>query len=980
MRFADAVVPAQWASETLVHAEFAGDGAGVAPLTWAQRVMWRSIARNGSNHVFLNLRRTVPVSRRAGAAVPGVARAVGALVGRHGALRTRVREVDGEPRQETAAAGALPLLVCAGAHDGAEAAREAAGRLGDVAFDHAAEWPLRVALVTVDDRVRQVVVVFSHSTVDAYAAETVLRDLRLIMLRGDVSTPAGPQSADVARGQHGADRDRSARAVGHWLREFDRLPTSPPAQPGPGLAPPWRRGVLVSSAVDTATRLIAARHRVSGSAVLLAGVVAMAAGGDGQDRRGLFPMAHNRFRAGYANAVANLGQIGFGVLDLSGRPHFGELLSRVWSASLDGLRHAYYDPVALRHAFVERGVDPASAFQPHYYFNDIRLPLGGVDRVPVVTRDTLRAATGRSTFSWTTGLDQASWQLLTHVVDEPSGVGVTLTVDTRHRTLDAVEPFLRGLEELLVEAAFHEVPWPWSPAAGPSPAAESALTAGPSPAAESALTAGPSPAAESALTAGPSPAAGPVPTGGTGGDAWPGGDRVAYAEFDGGRDATAPLTWGQRAMWRTVAEFVAPAAYRVLTLPRTLAVSARAGVDVPRAVRAVGALLARHESLRTRVRPHDGQLCQVASAAGRLPVGVHAVPRPADDPDGARTAAELAARLAGVPFDHAVAYPLRVALVTVDDRVRQVVLVFSHCAVDFHAAGIVLRDLRLLLLRGVLDSPPGLQSLDLAARERTVQRRRSQRAVAYWTRQFAGLPMDLADPTGAGSTPRYRRGSLVSPAVHHAVRLVAARHGVSTSTVLLAATAAVLSGGGQDACGMVVMANNRFPPGYDQAVATLNQIGLCRLDLVDRPDFAELLSRAGRAALDAYRHAYYDPAEFERAFTELGHDHRSVLAPLCYLNDTRLAPEVGPGAAGPDEAGLRAMVTPGAFRWVGELDRFAWRCRVQVLDAPGAVELVVTADTRYLSVERAEGLLSGIEALLVEAAFHGVPWPWSPAG
>ncbi|MEU1753029.1 condensation domain-containing protein [Micromonospora matsumotoense] len=943
MRFADVVVPAEWASETLVHAEFSGDGAGVAPLTWAQRVMWRSIARNGSNHVFLNLRRTVPVSARAGTDLPAAVRAVGVWVGRHGSLRTRVRDVDGEPRQETAADGLLPLLVRVGAQDGAEAAREAAGRLGDVAFDHAAEWPLRVALVTVDDRVRQVVVVFSHSTVDAYAAETVLRDLRLIMLRGGLPTPAGPQSADVARRQHGADRARSARAVGHWLREFDRLPTSPLAPAGPGLAPPWRRGVLVSSAVDTAARLIAARHRVSGSAVLLTGLAAMAAGRSGRERCGLFPMAHNRFRAGYANAVANLGQIGFGVLDLSGRPDFGELLSRVWSASLDGLRHAYYDPVALRHAFEERGVDPASAFQPHYYFNDVRLPVGGVDRVPAVTRDELRAATGRSTFSWTAGLDQASWHLLAHVVDEPAGVGVTLTVDTRHLVLDAVEPFLRGLEELLVEAAFDDVPWPWSPTpAGPPAAAPPAAAL---------------------------PAAGPGIDG-----------AVAYAEFHGGRDATAPLTWGQRAMWRTVAEFVAPAAYRVLTLPRTLAVSARAGMDVPRAVRAVGALVARHESLRTRVRPHDGELCQQASAAGRLPVGVHAVPRPADDPDGASAAAELSARLAGSPFDHAVEYPLRVALVTVDDRVRQVVLVFSHCAVDFHAATTVLRDLRMLLLRGSLDSPPGLQSLDLAARERTAELRRSQRAVAYWVRQFTGLPMNLADPVGSGSTPRYRQGSLVSPAAHHAGRLVAARHGVSTSTALLAATAAVLSGdGGQDACGIVVMANNRFPPGYDHAVATLNQIGLCRLDLADRPDFAELLSRAGRASLDAYRHAYYDPAEFERAFTDLGHDHRSVLAPLCYLNDTRLAAEVDPGTAGPDEAALRAMVTPGAVRWVGKLDRFAWRCRVQVRDAPGAVELVVTADTRYLPAERAERLLSGVEALLVEAAFHEVPWPWSPA-
>ncbi|MFG1955684.1 hypothetical protein [Micromonospora sp. NPDC048830] len=169
------------------------------------------------------------------------------------------------------------------------------------------------------------------------------------------------------------------------------------------------------------------------------------------------------------------------------------------------------------------------------------------------------------------------------------------------------------------------------------------------------------------------------------------------------------------------------------------------------------------------------------------------------------------------------------------------------------------------------------------------------------------------------------------------------------------------------------MANNRFPPGYDGAVGTLNQIALCRLDLADRPGLVELLSRARRAALEAYRHAYCDPAAFERAFTELGHDHRSVLAPLCYLNDVRLSQNVGAGGTGPDEAALRAMAARGAFRWLEGLDGFAWRCRIQVLDAPGAVELVVTADTRYLPPERAERLLRAVEALLVEAAFRDVP-------
>ncbi|MEU4565175.1 condensation domain-containing protein [Micromonospora sp. NPDC023956] len=448
-------------------------------------------------------------------------------------------------------------------------------------------------------------------------------------------------------------------------------------------------------------------------------------------------------------------------------------------------------------------------------------------------------------------------------------------------------------------------------------------------------------------------------------------EAVAYADFHGGRAATGPLTWGQRAMWRAVVEFES-ARHSFLNLRRTLAVSPRATVDPPRALRALAALVGRHESLRTRVRPRDGELHQVAAAEGRLPVLVHTVPAAGADPDGQRAAGALAARLGDPRFDHAAEWPLRVALVVVAGLVRQVVVVFSHSTVDFHATETVLRDLRMLLLRGTAPNPPGLQSLDVAERERQVERRRSDRAVAYWLRQFPTLGAGtFAEPAGPGLTPRYRRGTLTSPAIHHAARLLAARHRVSSSTVLLAATAAALRpGSGPAVCGIFTMANNRFQPDYDTAISKLNQIGLCRVDLTGRPGFAEMLRRARQASLDGYRHAYYDPLALAGAFADHGYDYGTALAPFCYLNDIRLPHDVPPAPAGPDEPALR---TAGSFRWLEELDRFAWRCRIQVVDAPGAVELAVTADTVHLPPERAERLLRSIEELLVDAALVRAP-------
>ena len=449
---------------------------------------------------------------------------------------------------------------------------------------------------------------------------------------------------------------------------------------------------------------------------------------------------------------------------------------------------------------------------------------------------------------------------------------------------------------------------------------------------------------------------------------------AAYADFHGGRATTAPLTWGQRAMWPSVVEFEAQATF--LNLRRVLAVSRRADADVPTVSRAIGQLVSRHESLRTRVESLGPELHQRTFAAGRIPLLVHSLAEVDVDPEGRSAAQALADRLGQPRFDHTAEWPLRVALVTVDDRVRQIVLVFSHSTVDFYAVEIILRDLRMLLLRGALATAPGLQSVDVARREQQAERSRSDRAVAYWVRQFRRQPPGMLTTAGPELTPRYRKGSLVSSAVHTATRLIAARHRVSTSTVLLAAIAATSTAtSGEPGCGIVTMANNRFQPAYDNAITKLNQLGFCVLDLADRPSFTGLLSRTRQAALDGYRHAYYDPVAMQSAFAELGLDFDTVLAPYCYVNDIRLPNEPGPATTEPDEATVRAMLARTTFTWTEPLDRFAWRCRVQVVDAPGAVEFVITADTRYLPPDRAERFLLGIEELLVEAAFREVPWP-----
>ncbi|MEV4626899.1 condensation domain-containing protein [Micromonospora sp. NPDC049523] len=459
-------------------------------------------------------------------------------------------------------------------------------------------------------------------------------------------------------------------------------------------------------------------------------------------------------------------------------------------------------------------------------------------------------------------------------------------------------------------------------------------------------------------------------------------EHLVHAEFAGGRAGTAPLTWGQRSMWWTMDDFRSRNSF--LNLCRVVTVPRRSALDVPAVAAVIGTLVARHESLRTRVRLVDGELCQQAYDSGRLPLLVldaDAGRTDGPDDDGAGLAARVCARLGDVPFDHTEEWPLRVALVVVNGRVRRIVLVLSHSTVDFHATETVLRDLRLLLVRGTIDTPPGLQSIDMARREAGAQRRRSDRAISYWTGQFTRLPAGGFARIGPAHTPRYRGLTMVSETVDLASRMIAARHRVSTSTVLLAATAALTVGGDEALrCGLVSMANNRFQPGHGDAIAKLNQLALIAVDLTDRPTFAGLLPRVAQAAMDGYRHAYYDPPAMRHAFAELGLDYLTMLGPYCLVNDIRLPGD--PHAAGPDldERALRATRARTTLTWSEPANKFVWRCRLQVVDAPRAVGLVLTIDTCYLPPERATALLHDVEELLVRAAVGDVPWPWRPSG
>jgi len=445
-------------------AAFAGEPAPSAPLTWGQRALWIAMRRRGPEEFRINMAKIVAVPDGATDDVAGVVSAVATLVARHSSLRTRIQDGDGVPQQVVAASGELPVLLCPADDDGGgpARARSVATQLAATPFDHAEEWPQRVALVLAGERVGHVVLVFSHTTVDLWAAEIVLRELRLLLRGVELESLPGPQSVDVARLELDADRRHSERAVTHWVRGFGRLPQQTLPRVGPPLTPRFQRWLLVSDAADTATRLIAGRFRVTGPTVLLATTAAVLSAWSGADVCGIHSMSNNRSLDGYRDAIAKLNQLALVVVDVADQPTFADLLPRVWRAALQAYRHAHYDPDDMERGYHAAGYPYATGVSPHCYFNDSRILVDNDVSGRATAECDVRAALARSSFFPAETYEHFTWRLRVQILRMPAGrVAIALTGDTGHLPPAEAERFLRDMERLLVDAAFRDVPWPW---------------------------------------------------------------------------------------------------------------------------------------------------------------------------------------------------------------------------------------------------------------------------------------------------------------------------------------------------------------------------------------------------------------------------------------------------------------------------------------------------------------------------------------
>ncbi|PAZ13584.1 non-ribosomal peptide synthetase, partial [Streptomyces sp. SA15] len=324
-------------------------GPGPLPLTAAQRRMWALHRMQGPGATY-----NLPCAFRLTGAPDrhALEEALRDVVRRHGILRTRYPETDGEPVQEVLpphAADRLALVTRATAEDTLPADLTRAAR---IPFDLAADLPLRATLFelppALDGRpVHVLLLVLHHIAGDGWSLRPLLRDLgHAYTARRLGHTPQWPQPAP-----HPAILDRHAQRTApgadglqYWRRTLDGAPEQlplPTDRPRPAVAGHHGGSVPLDVDADLHTRLltVAREHHATLFMVLHAALAALlTASGAGTD------VVIGSPTSGRRDTTAD-DAVGFFVnpvalrVDTSGCPSFAELLARVRRTDLAAYDH-----------------------------------------------------------------------------------------------------------------------------------------------------------------------------------------------------------------------------------------------------------------------------------------------------------------------------------------------------------------------------------------------------------------------------------------------------------------------------------------------------------------------------------------------------------------------------------------------------------------------------------------------------------------
>lgn len=359
---------------------------------------------------------------------------------------------------------------------------------------------------------------------------------------------------------------------------------------------------------------------------------------------------------------------------------------------------------------------------------------------------------------------------------------------------------------------------------------------------------------------------------------------------------TAPLSFNQRRLWFLDqlegggSAFVIMAGWRL-----------KGALDLPALERAMGALTARHELLRSVIRD-DG----VEPELHILPVIPFSLnvefPATGSIPDSAEQA--LLAREAAMPFDLTAAPPLRVKLLQLSPRDHVLTLAMHHIVSDHWSMGVMINELGMLyaLETGASSLRPAALAIeysDYAVWQRAMfSEERLAPHLRYWREQLDGvvtelaLPLDRPRPAERGNAGAMHELRL-APGTVPKVQAIGLRTGATPFMVLLAVYAQVLSRwSGQDEVVIGCPVGNRDRSETHGLVGFFVDTMPLRISLHGDPDLAELIRRIRTKCLEAFEH---QQAPFERIVQSVRPERALNKAPLfqtMFVQQSGASPEL----------------------------------------------------------------------------------------
>ena len=376
---------------------------------------------------------------------------------------------------------------------------------------------------------------------------------------------------------------------------------------------------------------------------------------------------------------------------------------------------------------------------------------------------------------------------------------------------------------------------------------------------------------------------------------------------------------------------------------------------------AVGALVSRHEGLRTfYVADPEGERSQTVPGAGHLEVLVLELG------DQARHREQVTEPFR--PFDHGKEYPLRVAVALDRGSPLRVLFEFSHLCADLVAGTIVLEEFAELMTAPGRHRarPPAWQPADQAEHERTpAVVDRLARTLDYWRTHLTGLPpCALSVPAHTEGPPEFRLAVLRSAAASAALREISARTRVSPATIIVSAFTTVLSWWTDNSTFAAEMLySNRSLPHMRDYVGTIVQSALLPFARTSS-SFLETTVATHAAVLNAYKFAYSDRTAIAHMVQSVGLQRGCVRHRDLVINDLSTT---GGGVfiRQEDPAG----VASGTTETVSALETTTIDpLRLTILRLQPTVLIALSHDVRRVSDAEAVTLLRSAERMLTTAA------------